>query len=166
MLASAEQYEAILEGAATGGYALPAINVTSSRTLNAALRGFSDARSDGILQVTVGGARYLSGPADDGFARARALAALALLAASSERGVVGGEEDGIGGGDARSERLYTTPEAPLHVAEALRTGDRGRYLLAATFGNVHGHYAPGRVRLRPQILADGQAALERRSNSV
>jgi fructose-bisphosphate aldolase, class II len=47
------------------------------------------------------------------------------------------------------------------VADALGTGERGRYLLAATFGNVHGLYAPGHVRLRPEILAEGQDALSR-----
>jgi fructose-bisphosphate aldolase class II len=231
MLATAEQYGAMLAGAAAGGYAFPAVNVTSSQTLNAALRGFADAGSDGIVQVTVGGARYLSGPAADAAAGARALAALGrelaaaapvaiarhtdhcppehvdgflrpLLDASAERvargeptlfhshmfdgstlpladnlrrsaellarcrvlgillevecGVVGGEEDGVGGDDAGSERLYTTVGDLLQVAEAL--GDDG-YLLAATFGNVHGLYAPGSVRLRPEILADGQAAL-------
>jgi len=76
MLATAEQYAAMLEGAAAGGYAFPAINVTSSQTLNAAIRGFAEAGSDGIVQITVGGARYLSGPADDALAGARGLAAL------------------------------------------------------------------------------------------
>jgi fructose-bisphosphate aldolase class II len=78
-----------------------------------------------------------------------------------ECGVVGGEEDGIGGEGVARERLYTTSEDLLRVAEALGTGERGRYLLAATFGNVHGLCAPGQVRLRPEILADGQQALER-----
>jgi fructose-bisphosphate aldolase, class II len=72
-----------------------------------------------------------------------------------ECGVVGGEEDGVVG---RGE-LYTTTEDLLQVAEALGTGERGRYLLAATFGNVHGVYAPGHVKLRPEILAEGQVAL-------
>jgi fructose-bisphosphate aldolase, class II len=234
VLPSPEQYAAMLDGAAAGGYAFPAINVTSSQTLNAAIRGFAEAGSDGIVQATVGGARYLSGTADNGLTGALALAALGhelaarapvaialhtdhcppehvdvflrpLLAASRERrlrgarplfhshmfdgstlaldenlrlsaelleqcraldvvleiecGVVGGEEDGIGGESVASERLYTTPEELLAVAGALGTGERGRYLLAATFGNVHGLYAPGHVQLRPEILADGQAAL-------
>jgi fructose-bisphosphate aldolase class II len=236
MLPTPEQYAAMLDGAAAGGYAFPAINVTSSQTLNAALRGFAEAGSDGIVQATVGGARYLSGSANDAAAGARALAALGhelaarspvaialhtdhcppehvdtflrpLLAASRERvrrgepalfhshmfdgstlpleenlrlsaefleecrslgvvleiecGVVGGEEDGIGGGEIASERLYTTPEELLQVADALGTGERGRYLLAATFGNVHGLYAPGHVKLRPEILGAGQEALAR-----
>jgi len=236
MLPSPEQYRAMLDGAAAGRYAFPAVNVTSSQTLNAAMRGFAEAESDGIVEVTVGGARYLSGAADDGAAGARAFAALAgelaarypvaiavhtdhcppehvdsflrpLLAASRERvergeralfhshmfdgstlplvenlrvsaklleecreldvvlevecGVVGGEEDGIGGESLERERLYTTSEDLLRVAEALGIGERGRYLLAATFGNVHGLYAPGHVKLRPEILADGQEALAR-----
>jgi fructose-bisphosphate aldolase, class II len=234
MLPSPEQYAAMLDGAAAGGYAFPAINVTSSQTLNAAIRGFAEAGSDGIVQATVGGARYLSGPADDALAGALALAALGhelatrapvaialhtdhcppehvdaflrpLLQATRERrergesplfhshmfdgstfpladnlrisaelleqcraldvvleiecGVVGGEEDGIGGEGADGERLYTTPEDLLRVADALGTGEHGRYLLAATFGNVHGLYAPGHVKLRPEILGDGQTAL-------
>jgi fructose-bisphosphate aldolase, class II len=233
MLPSPEQYVSMIDAAAAGGYAFPAINVTSSQTLNAALRGFAEAGSDGIVQVTVGGARYLSGAAEDALAGARGLAALGhelaaacpvavalhtdhcppgdldaflrpLLAATRERrergepplfhshmfdgstlpldenlriaaelleqcreldvvleiecGVVGGEEDGIGG-ETDSERLYTTPEELVRVADALGTGERGRYLTAATFGNVHGLYAPGHVKLRPEILADGQAAL-------
>ena len=236
MLATAAQYLAMLDGAAAGGYAFPAINVTSSQTFNAAVRGFAEAGSDGIVQITVGGARYLSGPAQGGLAGARALAALGhelaagspvavalhtdhcppehvdgflrpLLAASGHRvargkpalfhshmfdgstlplgenlrrsaelleqcralnvvleiecGVVGGEEDGIGGEDTASDRLYTTPEDLLRVAQVLGAGERGRYLLAATFGNVHGLYAPGRVRLRPEILGAGQDALGR-----
>jgi fructose-bisphosphate aldolase class II len=76
-----------------------------------------------------------------------------------EVGVVGGEEDGIGGEDVDHTRLYTTTEDLLRTAEVLGTGDRGRYLLAATFGNVHGTYAPGHVQLRPEILREGQEAL-------
>src|SRR5215204_865086 len=236
MLPSSDEYVAMLDGAAVGRYAFPAINVTSSQTLNAAMRGFAEAGSDGIVQVTVGGARYLSGAVKDGLSGARAFAALGrelaqpypvaialhtdhcppadaasflwpLLADSAGRierrerplfhsymfdgstlglaqnmhvsaalldrcrelgivlevecGVVGGEEDGIGGEGTTSDRLYTTPEDLLQVAGALGTGERGRYLLAATFGNVHGVYAPGHVKLRPEILADGQEALER-----
>jgi fructose-bisphosphate aldolase class II len=235
MLPSPEQYVAMLDGAAAGRYAFPAINVTSSQTLNAAMRGFADAGSDGIVQVTVGGARYFSGAAEDAHGGARAFAALArelaarqpvaialhtdhcppgdapgflrpLLADSRacvrrgeqplfhshmfdgstlplaenlrvsaelldqcreldivlevECGVVGGEEDGVGDEGVSRDRLYTTPEELLQVAGALGTGNRGRYLLAATFGNVHGVYAPGHVELRPEILADGQRALE------
>jgi fructose-bisphosphate aldolase, class II len=235
MLPSPDQYVAMLDGAAAGRFAFPAINVTSSQTLNAAMRGFAEAGSDGIVQVTVGGARYLSGAVKDGLSGARAFAALGrelaerypvaialhtdhcppadadsflspLLADSAGRverrerplfhshmfdgstlpleenlrlsaalldrcreldivlevecGVVGGEEDGIGDEGVSRDRLYTTPEDLLRVAEALGTGAGGRYLLAATFGNVHGVYAPGHVKLRPEILAEGQETLE------
>jgi fructose-bisphosphate aldolase, class II len=78
-----------------------------------------------------------------------------------ECGVVGGEEDGIGDAGVSRDRLYTTPEDLLRVADALGTGGGERYLVAATFGNVHGVYAPGHVQLRPEILAEGQEALGR-----
>ncbi len=224
----------MLDAASDQGYAYAAVNVTSSQTLNAALRGFAEAGADGILQITTGGASYLSG--GDEAAGARALAAFTREVAEShavlvalhtdhcppdhldrflrplldesvarrergeqplfnshmfdgstlpleenlrissdllrrcaradvvlemECGVVGGEEDGVSGRGATEDRLYTTPEDLLRVAEALGTGERGRYIVAATFGNVHGVYAPGRVRLRPEILAEGQEALAR-----
>jgi fructose-bisphosphate aldolase, class II len=71
-----------------------------------------------------------------------------------EVGVVGGEEDGVA--NAINEKLYTTDEDFLETLTALGSGDKGRYLLAATFGNVHGVYKPGNVKLRPDILAKGQ----------
>jgi fructose-bisphosphate aldolase, class II len=230
-LATPDEYRAILDEARAGGYAYAAVNVSSSQTLNATLRGFAEARSDGIVQITTGAASYLSGPTGDMALGARAFAELAhVLAARSpvlialhtdhataehlddflrpllretrrrvergepplfnshmfdgsslpleenlrisaellreaneldillelEIGTVGGEEDGIDGRGVASERLYTTPEDARAVAEALGTGERGRYLLAATFGNVHGHYAPGNVHLRPELLGELQ----------
>jgi fructose-bisphosphate aldolase, class II len=222
-----DEYAAMLAAARDRGFAYAAVNVTSSQTLNAAVRGFAAAGADGIVQVTTGGAKYLAGGGERA-AGARALAALArelaapvfialhtdhcppeqvdeflrpLLATSRERvergepplfnshmfdgstlpleenlaiaaelleecralgivleiecGVVGGEEDGIGG-DVDGDRLYTTTEDLLRVVEVLGTDG---YLLAATFGNVHGVYAPGHVKLRPEILRDGQDAL-------
>jgi fructose-bisphosphate aldolase class II len=233
-----EQYRAMLDAARDGGYAYPAVNVTSSQTLNAAIRGFVEAGSDGIVQVSTGGGEFASGTTVKDMALgARALAGYArvvgercpvlivphtdhcpadrldtyvrpLLAESRARrargddpvflshmfdgsalsleqnlaiakellvecaeldvvlevecGVVGGEEDGVDNESAPREKLYTTPEDMLRVAEVLGTGERGRYLLAATFGNVHGVYAPGNVKLRPQVLADGQQALATR----
>jgi fructose-bisphosphate aldolase class II len=233
---NADEYAALIDAAGATGYAIPAVNVTSTQTLNAALRGFAEARSPGIVQLTVGGAGYASGPAADALAGARAMALagheliarcpvpvalhtdhcppdrvgdflVPLIAASQERasrgepplfnshmfdgstlplednlarsselleacrqagivleievGVVGGVEDGIGDENVDPERLYTTTDDLLRVAEALGTGERGRYLLAATFGNVHGVYAPGHVKLRPEILGEGQDALAR-----
>jgi fructose-bisphosphate aldolase class II len=229
-----EQYAAMLDAAADAGYAYPAVNVTSSQTLNAAMRGFAEAGSDGIVQVTTGGGQYLAGASGDATLGARALAAFAhevadaypvtialhtdhcppqqmdaflrpLISESRARrergerplfnshmfdgstlplednlrlssdlldrctaagvvleiecGVVGGEEDAVSGAGVPPDRLYTTTEDLLRVAEVLGTGERGPYLLAATFGNVHGVYAPGHVKLRPEILREGQEAL-------
>ena len=234
MLATPDQYRSMIDTARSSGFAYPAVNVSSSETLNAALRGFAEARSDGIVQITTSAAKYLSGPANDMAAGARAFAEFAhvmavrspvlialhtdhatpehvddfirpLLRESRRRrergelplfnshmfdgselplaknlrisaellreaneldvlleleiGTVGGEEDGIDHTGAARERLYTTPEDALAVAKTLGMGERGRYLLAATFGNVHGHYAPGNVQLRPELLADLQAAV-------
>jgi len=232
-IATAEVYAQMLDVAKQRGFAYPSINVTSSQTLNAALRGFADAGSDGIVQISTGGAEYLSGSAvKDMVVGASALAEFAhvvaarypvhialhtdhcpkdkldgymrpLVAISRERvargqeplfqshmwdgsavplpenlrlaaellaecsaahtimemeiGVVGGEEDGIVG--EINEKLYTTPEDALATAEAVGLGERGWYILAATFGNVHGVYAPGHVKLRPSILKDIQEAV-------
>jgi fructose-bisphosphate aldolase, class II len=232
-IATAEVYAEMLDRAKAGGFAYPAVNVTSSETLNAALRGFSEAGSDGIVQASTGGAAFLSGQkVKDMVAGASALAEFAqvvaarypvqvalhtdhcpkdkldgylrpLLRISQERvaagreplfqshmwdgsavpleenlrvaeellagcakarvvleleiGVVGGEEDDVVG--EMSEKLYSTPADALRTAELLGTGERGRYLLAATFGNVHGVYQPGHVKLRPELLAEIQRAV-------
>ncbi|MCH4250406.1 MAG: class II fructose-bisphosphate aldolase [Microbacteriaceae bacterium] len=232
-VASPETYRAMLDRAKQGGFAYPAINVTSSQTLNAALAGFAEAESDGIIQVSTGGAEYLSGPTvKDKVTGLLAFAAYArevaknypvtvalhtdhcqkdkldtfvrpLLAASQaevdagrepifqshmwdgsaiplaenleiaqdllpkaaaahvilevEIGVVGGEEDGVTG--AIDDKLYTTLEDAVRTVEALGLGERGRYLTALTFGNVHGVYKPGNVKLRPELLRDIQAGL-------
>jgi len=229
-IASPEVYDDMLDRAKAGAFAYPAINVTSSQTLLAALRGFAEAESDGIVQVSTGGAAAWSGfsvkdmvagaagfaeyakvvaeaypvnvalhtdhcPKDklDGFMRplvqlskervargeaplfnshmwdgsaveleenlAIADELLELCAAGKtimemEIGVVGGEEDGVEG--AMNEKLYSTPGDALATAEKLGVGERGRYLLAATFGNVHGVYKPGHVKLRPAVLKELQ----------
>jgi fructose-bisphosphate aldolase, class II len=229
-LATPAQYAELLDAAKAGGYGIPAVNVTSSTTLNAAIGGFVTAGSDGILQVSRGGGSFAAGPAGDRVLGVRALADYAaavaeqvpvlvvphgdhcppddldtflrpLLAESRARrrrggqplllsqmfdgsslpleenlaiaapllaecaaadvileveiGAVGGEEDDIRG-DGSNARLYSTPEQALAVVDALGTGERGRYLLSATFGNVHGHYQPGEVDLRPSILGEIQ----------
>ena len=229
-IATAEVYAQMLDEAKQRGFAYPAVNVSSSQTLNAALRGFADAGSDGIVQVSTGGAEYLSGQAvKDMVTGSVALAEFAhvvaakypinialhtdhcpkdkldgfmrpLVAISKERvargqeplfqshmwdgsavpleenlqiaaemlaecaaartvmeleiGVVGGEEDGVVG--EINEKLYSTPEDALATVEALGLGERGRYILAATFGNVHGVYKPGHVKLRPSVLKEIQ----------
>ena len=82
------------------------------------------------------------------------LAAEAKIILEIEIGVVGGEEDGV---EAEiNDKLYTTPEDFEKTIDALGAGEHGKYLLAATFGNVHGVYKPGNVKLRPDILQQGQ----------
>jgi fructose-bisphosphate aldolase class II len=231
-VASPAQYARMLDAAAAGRYAYPAVSISSSQTLNAALRGLAEAGSDGIIQVSTGSGAYASGSAGDMALGARALAEYArlvaelhgvlvalhtdhcraelldefvrpLLAESRARrargedplflghmfdgsalplaenlriaapllaecadcqvvlevecGAVGGEEDAVRG--EAGDRLYTSPVELIEVADALGAGERGRYLLAATFGNVHGVHASGQVRLRPEILREGQEAL-------
>lgn len=75
-----------------------------------------------------------------------------------ETGVVGGEEDGHDTSGVASDRLYTSPDEMVRAWDALVP--QGRFLLAATFGNVHGVYKPGNVKLQPPILRDGQAAVK------
>jgi fructose-bisphosphate aldolase class II len=229
-IATPEVYADMIRRAKEGGFAYPAINCTSSETVNAALKGFADAGSDGIIQFSTGGAEFASGlGVKDMVAGAVALAEFAhvvaarypvnvalhtdhcpkdkldgyvrpLLAISQERvdagglplfqshmwdgsavdlhenlqiaeellgrtaaakivleieiGVVGGEEDGVS--HEINEKLYTAPGDFVATAKALGLGERGIYLLAATFGNVHGVYKPGNVKLRPDILRQGQ----------
>jgi fructose-bisphosphate aldolase class II len=223
----------MIEAAQQGGYAYPAINVTSLPTINGALRAFAEAKSDGIIQVSTGGGQFASGTcvADAAFGAivlAEAVHRLAekydvlvalhtdhchpekvegflkpLLQASRERvaaghgplfqshmfdgsvvpleenletskqllkecaeldiileveaGCVGGEEDGHDTSGLPIDKLYTTPGDMVDVYEALHP--IGRFLFAATFGNVHGSYKPGAVKLEPTILRDGQKAV-------
>jgi len=99
-------------------------------------------------------------PLDENLRIARELleqAAAAKIVLEIEVGVVGGEEDGIVG--AMDDKLYSTPADGLATAEALGLGEHGRYLAALTFGNVHGVYKPGKVKLRPEILKEIQDAV-------
>ncbi|GAA0971007.1 Fructose-bisphosphate aldolase [Nocardioides aquaticus] len=234
-IATPEKYAEMLDAAKAGAYAFPAINVSSSQTLNAALKGFADAGSDGIIQVSTGGAEYFSGqgvksmvtgsaafaafaaevaaaypvnialhtdhcPQDklDGFVRPllqmstervqrgqaplfqshmwdgsavpleenleiaadlleKCIAAKIIL--EIEVGVVGGEEDGV---EAEiNDKLYSTPEDAIATAKALGYGEQGYYMTALTFGNVHGVYKPGNVKLRPSVLKEAQEAVVR-----
>ena len=230
-IATREVYDEMLDRAKAGKFAYPAINVTSSQTLTAALQGFADAESDGIIQISVGGAEYASGSTiKDRVAGSLAMAAYArevaknypitvalhtdhcakqnidswirpLMEISAEEvkagrepifqshmwdgsavplkenleiakellelsqksntileieiGVVGGEEDGVVG--KINEKLYTTAEDGIKTVEALGLGENGRYITALTFGNVHGVYKPGFVKLRPELLGEIQA---------
>jgi fructose-bisphosphate aldolase class II len=232
-IATPEVYAEMLDRAKQNSFAYPAINVTSSQTLNAAIRGFAEAGSDGIVQVSTGGAEYLSGPTIknmvtgavalagyahevakhydvnialhtdhcpkdklDGFVRplleiskervARgenplfqshmwdgsavpldenlriaeellARTAAAKIVLEVEIGVVGGEEDGVA--NEINDKLYTTVDDAMKTAEALGLGEKGYYMAALTFGNVHGVYKPGNVKLRPEILKEIQDAV-------
>jgi len=229
-IATPEVYADMISRAKANGFAYPAINCTSSETVNAALRGFADAGSDGIIQFSTGGAEFISGTrVKDMVVGATALAEYThvaaqhypvnvalhtdhcpkdkldtyvrpLIALSQERvdrggnplfqshmwdgsaidldenlaiaaeliektasakivleleiGVVGGEEDGVS--HDINDKLYTAPGDFVQTAKTLGLGEKGIYLLAATFGNVHGVYKPGNVTLRPEVLKEGQ----------
>jgi fructose-bisphosphate aldolase, class II len=229
-IATPEVYAEMLGRAKEHSFAFPAINCVGSESVNAAIKGFADAGSDGIIQFSTGWAEFASGlgikdmvtgavalaefahivaekypitvalhtdhcpkdkldtyvkpllaisgkrvaegrnplfqshmwdgsavPIDENLEIACELlkqAAAAKIILEIEIGVVGGEEDGV---EAEiNDKLYTTPEDFEKTIEALGTGEHGKYLLAATFGNVHGVYKPGNVKLRPDILEQGQ----------
>jgi len=232
-IATPDEYVEMIDRAKANSYAYPAVNVTSSQTLNAALRGFAEAERDCIIQVSVGGAEYASGSTvKDRVAGSLAMAAYAHEVAKNypvtialhtdhcskenldswvrplmeieakqvangglpsfqshmwdgsavpvdenmriaeellekaqeaniileiEVGVVGGEEDGVA--HEINEKLYTTPQDGMAVVRALGTGEKGRYITALTFGNVHGVYKPGHVKLRPELLGEIQQAV-------
>ena len=234
-VADYRQYCEMLDRARKGRFAYPAINVTSLTTANAVLRGLAESESDGIVQVSMGGAAFASGSAvrdmvlgaisiaehvhrvavrypifvalhtdhcradkldtyviplvEETERRRRAGqpnlfnshmfdgSALPLeenldiavpllerfrrndLILEIEAGAVGGEEDGVTAGP--SAKLYTTPDDTLAVARRLNGVSGARYLLAATFGNVHGVFKAGHVRLMPSILKDCQDAVVR-----
>ncbi|MEM9481123.1 MAG: class II fructose-bisphosphate aldolase [Verrucomicrobiota bacterium] len=232
-VATPQQYAEMLDAAQKGGYAYPAINITSLPTINGSLKAFAEAKSDGIIQVSTGGGQFASGTSvKDAVLGAIILAEAThklaerydilvalhtdhchpekvdsflrpLLAESRRRkenglgplfqshmfdgsvvdldenmklsaellkecaeldiileveaGCVGGEEDGHDTSGLPAEKLYTTPEDMLQVYETLHP--LGRFMFAATFGNVHGSYKPGAVQLKPTILKDGQKAV-------
>ena len=229
-IATPEVYAEMLGRAKEHSFAFPAINCVGSESINAAIKGFADAGSDGIIQMSTGGAEFASGlgvkdmvtgavalaefahivadkypvtvalhtdhcpkdkldsyvrpllaisqkrvaegrnplfqshmwdgsavPIDENLEIARELlkeAAAAKIILEIEIGVVGGEEDGVA--HEINDKLYTTPEDFEKTIEALGAGEHGKYLLAATFGNVHGVYKPGNVKLRPEVLKQGQ----------
>ncbi len=233
-IATPAQFSQLLDAAQSADYAYPAINVTSIITLNAAMKGFADSKSDGIIQFSTGAGQFASGlnnkdapygciilaeaahrlaeqydvlialntdhcqpekaegflkpliqataerrargetnlfqnhmldasilPLEENIAISKEYLALCAeneIVLEVEAGVVGGEEDGSAGTeDMPEDKLYTTPADMVAVYEALH--DVGRFTFAATFGNVHGHYKPGAVKLRPEILRQGQAAV-------
>ncbi|MDZ8172094.1 class II fructose-bisphosphate aldolase [Microbacterium xanthum] len=233
-VATPDQYADMLDRAKAGGFAYPAINVSSSQTINAVLQGLTEAGSDGIIQVTTGGADYFAGHtvknrAAGALAFARYVTEVAksypitvalhtdhcpkdalpsfvlpLLEASEEQvkaggdpifqshmwdgsavpldenieiaaellprmkninsileveiGVVGGEEDGVKH-EGSNDALYTTVADVTKAVETLGLGEKGRYISALTFGNVHGVYKPGNVKLRPELLGEIQEGI-------
>jgi len=80
-----------------------------------------------------------------------------------ELGITGGEEDGVDNTDVDSSKLYTQPEEVYQVYEKLSSVEGGEFTVAAAFGNVHGVYAPGNVKLEPQILHNTQAFISEKN---
>ena len=234
-----ETYRTLVDACKTGGYALPAVNVSDVNTLNAALEAAAAAKSDIIVQISNGGARFFAGPSLPDTAETKVKGAVSaarhahlvaedygvavvlhtdhanrkllpwidgLLDAGKshkretgkplysshmldlsedplddnvgtcvsyirdiaalemsleiELGVTGGEEDGVGHDieeNAENPHLYTQPEDVLSAYDAL--SGLGHFTVAASFGNVHGVYKPGNVKLRPEILKASQELL-------
>ena len=243
-VATGGAYRTLLRACQMGGYALPAVNVSSSSTANAALAAARANRADIIIQISTGGARFYAGQSLPDEQQARILGAVALarhvhllarhygvavilhtdhanrpllgwidglveesrrhheqtgqplfsshmldlstepvadniataatlmkklsplgIGLEIELGITGGEEDGIGNelhgtGPADHPSLYTSPEDVLTAWKTL--SPLGMLSIAASFGNVHGVYAPGNVRLRPDILRRSQALVAER----
>jgi len=226
----------MIDRAKAGKFAYPAVNVSSSQTAIAALQGFAEAGSDGIIQVSFGGAEYLSGstvkdrvagsialaefvhavaknypinvalhtdhcakevlptwvepliewdlenrvnkglnplfqshmwdgsavPVDENLEIAEKLLEKSVAAKKIleiEVGVVGGEEDGVVADTSDRTKLFSTVEDGMKIIDKLGMGEKGRYLTALTFGNVHGVYKPGNVKLTPSVLLDIQKAV-------
>ena len=232
-----EEYRLLLAACKDGGYALPAVNVVSTNSLNAVMETAAKAKSDVIVQMSNSGARFFAGEGAPDAHRARVLGATSVaqhvhllaeeygicavlhtdhanrklvpwvdglidkseahfkktgkplfsshmldlssepleqnldecarvlkrltplgMSLEIELGVTGGEEDGIGHelqeGDADNAKLYTQPKDVLQAYDKL--SPLGHFTVAASFGNVHGVYAPGNVKLRPEILKNSQ----------
>lgn len=236
---SGEDYITLVQACKDGGYALPAVNVTSTNTANAVMEAAAKNKSDVIIQVSNGGAQFYAGKGLEDDFDAKVLGAISLaqhvhlmaehygicvilhtdhadkklipwveellaqgqvfhemtgkplysshmvdlsaedidynisesarlleIAASLdmsieiELGVTGGEEDGVGSDEIDNDKLYTQPEDCLKAFETL--APIGHFTLAASFGNVHGVYKPGNVKLRPEILKNSQDMLEKK----
>jgi fructose-bisphosphate aldolase class II len=82
-----------------------------------------------------------------------------------ELGVTGGEEDGVDNSDVDSSRLYTQPEEVWYAYQQLSEVPNGAFTCAASFGNVHGVYAPGNVDLQPVILHNTQKYIQEKLDS-
>ncbi|MBL4740896.1 MAG: class II fructose-bisphosphate aldolase [Sneathiella sp.] len=238
-----KEYEKLVAACKDGGYALAAVNVTSSSTVNAVLEAAARNNSDIIIQVSNGGAGFYGGPAYPDSLKGKVLGAVSLarhihlmaegygvcvvlhtdhanrgllpwidglleegqkfreetgkplytshmidlseedleenigtcaaylekmaaldMSLEIELGVTGGEEDGVGSEHtgADNPKLYTQPEDVVYAYEKLNP--LGHFSVAASFGNVHGVYKPGNVKLRPVILKDSQELMSERYN--
>jgi fructose-bisphosphate aldolase class II len=229
-----EQYCQMLDNARENKFAYPAVNITSSETINAALLAFKEAKSDGIIQVSTGGGKFASGlgiasmakgaialalythimaehydvnialhtdhchpenvepfllplieetqkrrtaglpnlfsshmydgsalPMNENIAESRRLMSRCVeldLILEIETGIVGGEEDGHDTSGVSADKLYTTPEDMVLASKEL--GSMGRFLLAATFGNVHGVYKPVGADARLDLVFHGGSGSE------
>lgn len=244
-VATGEDYKALIAACKAGGYALPAVNVTNSNTINAVLEAAAKAKSDVILQLSNGGAEFFVGKGFPDSKKAKVIGAIAAanyvhmvasyygvcvglhtdhankelipwvegmveageahyakagkplfsshmldlseepidwnlgecerilkriaplgMSLEIELGVTGGEEDGVGSAHdgADNPKLYTQPEDVLQAYERLTP--IGHFSVAASFGNVHGVYAPGNVKLRPEILKNSQSMVHSKKNTA
>ena len=233
-----DDYQTLIKACKDGGYALPAVNVSGTNTVNAVLEAAAKNKSDVIIQVSNGGAQFFAGKGfpDPFMAKVQGAVSLAqhvhMMAAhygicvvlhtdhadrklipwiealldqgqafyeitgkplytshmidlsaedidynleesarilermvdiemsiEIELGVTGGEEDGVGSDEIDNDKLYTQPEDCLKAWDIL--SEIGHFSLAASFGNVHGVYKPGNVKLRPEILKNSQDLLEK-----
>ncbi|WP_210200529.1 class II fructose-bisphosphate aldolase [Cohaesibacter celericrescens] len=240
-----DEYLQLLDACKEGGYALPAVNVTGTNSLNAVMEAAAKAKSDIIIQMSNGGAQFYAGQGAPDPMRARVLGSISIaqhvqllaeeygicavlhtdhcnrkllpwvdglieagekhfketgrplytshmidlseeslednvqtcakylermapmgMSLEIELGVTGGEEDGIGKeleeGDAENPSLYTQPSDVLYAYDVL--SKIGHFTVAASFGNVHGVYAPGNVKLRPEILKHSQEMVAKERN--
>lgn len=240
-----ESYKTLVAACKDGGYALPAVNVTNSNTVNAVMEAAAKAKGDVIIQLSNGGAQFYAGQGMPDSSQAKVLGAVAAarhihllaehygicvvihtdhankklipwveamldwgerhyqetgkalfsshmldlseepidynlnqcsrilermnklgMSLEIELGVTGGEEDGIGGefdDSADNSHLYTQPEDVLQAYEKL--SPIGDFSVAASFGNVHGVYKPGNVKLRPEILKNSQELVQKRHSN-
>ncbi len=230
-----DRYCKMLNRAYENGYAYPAFNVSNMETASAVLMGLEKANSDGIIQISIGGAAHASGAnigdsvlgaillsdyirvvadrynvnvalhtdhcrssdlnsyliplieeterrrkkglnnlfsshmfdgsdisLDENLNISKELLARCVeneIILEIEIGVVGGEEDGVNNENVKNSKLYSTPEDMLKAYEALKDIS-SNYIVAATFGNVHGVYKPGNVKLKPKVLLEGKNAME------
>ncbi len=242
---SGKDYETLVAACKANHYALPAVNVTNTNTINAVLEAAAKNKADVIIQLSNGGAQFYAGQGFPDASLAKVLGAVSaarhvhmmaehygicvvlhtdhankklipwverlldhgeafyketgkplfsshMLDLSEEPiewnlnecarvlermsklgmnleielGVTGGEEDGIGSEfkeGADNAKLYTQPEDVLQAFDKL--ADIGMFSIAASFGNVHGVYKPGNVKLRPEILKNSQDLVSRRHNT-